>query len=167
MLGQYVTRLHFSYMSLGLFVCCKGSTHVLFQLHFCPLLCSLCSFLYTIPLDMQHDGVMQAKTTMYEFRCLKPGDVSETSPRIVHPCRPCPVSSLCWLVSRSSLREMHLSAPVYIFMAVSPKHTSMPSARTVHVCRHNLLPRICKNLVSVLREQHRFANVFKRPPRLL
>ena len=38
-----------------------------------------------------------------------------------------PVSSLCWLVSRSSLREMHLSAPVYIFMAVSPKHTSMPS----------------------------------------
>ena len=83
MLGQYVTRLHFSYISLVFFVCCKGSTHVLFQLHVCLLLCSLSSFLYTIQLDMQHNGVMQfiAKTTMYEFRCLKPGDVSETEVR--------------------------------------------------------------------------------------
>ena len=57
--------------------------------------------------------------------------------------RPCPVSSLCWLVSRSSLRERHLArSPKQIFMAVSPKHTSMPSSRTVPAFTdpcHNLL----------------------------
>ena len=53
--------------------------YCLFQL--CLLLCSLCSSLYTTPLVVQSDGVVQAKTTMYEFRRLKPGDVSETEVR--------------------------------------------------------------------------------------
>ena len=68
---------------------------------------------------MQHNGVMQfiAKTTMYEFRCLKPEVCLNSSP-VLDPATsvkqkfalsPCPVSSLCWLVSRSSLRELHLT----------------------------------------------------------
>ena len=36
-----------------LFVCCNGSTHFVFHLHFCLL---LCSFLNTIPLDVQNDS---------------------------------------------------------------------------------------------------------------
>ena len=56
--------------------------------HFCLLLCSLCSSLYTTPLDVQSDGVVQAKTTMYEFRRLKAGDVSEAEVRFqTLPCK--------------------------------------------------------------------------------